>query len=51
MKTTEQHQSMQDNLIGRLGRVVRGGMVPRTPHTNETRNHILALVTFYFVVF
>lgn len=26
-------------------------MVPRTPHSKQTRNHILALVTFYFVVF
>lgn len=51
VQTTEQHQSMQDNQVGMLKCVVQAEMVPRTVHTKQTRNHILALVTFYFVIF
>lgn len=49
VQTTEQHQSMQDNQVGRLRCVVQVGIVPRTLHTKQTRNHILALVTFYLL--
>lgn len=40
--------SMHDNQVSRLGCVVQVGMVPRTPHTKRTRNHVLTLVTFLF---